>query len=66
MTLTDTATQYAAELAHPGSKAEVAIRRAFMAGALEALTSKATREQLLAECVQFGRAVGSKAERATN
>jgi hypothetical protein len=43
-------------------------RRAFYAGALTALDlirSGVPREQLLAECVQFGRAVGTKAERAT-
>lgn len=48
------------------SQAEtVSARRAFMAGALAALTTgTATREQLLAECVQFGKAVGTAAERA--
>lgn len=35
-----------------------------MAGALAALTSKAPRDQMLAECVQFGLAVGTAAERA--
>ena len=65
MTLTDTATAYAADHAAPGSIADVAIRRAFMAGALAALTTKAPREQLLAECVQFGRVVGTPAEKAT-
>jgi len=64
VTLTDTATAYAAEKAAPGSIADVAIRRAYMAGALAALTTKAPREQLLAECVQFGRVVGTPAERA--
>jgi hypothetical protein len=44
--------------------ADAAIRRAYMAGALAAITSKAPREQLLAECIQFGRAVGTAAERA--
>lgn len=42
-------------------------RRAFMAGALttlELLRAGATREQLLAECISFGRAVGTEAERA--
>lgn len=44
-------------------------RRAYMAGALAAMTlerSGVPREQLIAECVQFGRAVGTKAERATS
>lgn len=43
------------------------LRRAYMAGALaclEAQRSGATREQLLAECVQFGRAIGTTAEQA--
>lgn len=64
MTLTDTATFYAAENTEPGSTAEARLRRAFMAGALAALTTKAPRDQLLAECVQFGRAIGTPAERA--
>jgi len=63
-TLADQLTQYAADNAAPGSIADQAVRRAFMAGALAALTSKAPREQLLAECVQFGRAVMTPAERA--
>lgn len=37
---------------------DVAVRRAYMAGALDALTSKAPREALLSEIVQFGRTVG--------
>jgi hypothetical protein len=44
-------------------------RRAFYAGALTALDlirSGVPREQLLAECVQFGRAVGTAAERAVS
>ena len=40
------------------------VARSFMAGALAALTSKAPRDQLLAECVQFGRAIGTAAEQA--
>lgn len=62
MTLADTLNEYAAEQAAPGSIADIAIRRAYMAGALAALTTKAPREQLLAECVQFGRVVGTAAE----
>jgi hypothetical protein len=60
-TLTEQAEEYAEPLAPEMHRA---IRRAFMAGALAALTSKAPRDQMLAECVQFGRAVGTKAERA--
>lgn len=65
-TLTESLDAYAADNACPGSIADAAIRRAYMAGALAAITSKAPREQLLAECVGFGRALGSKAEAATN
>ncbi len=42
-------------------------RRDYMAGALRCLLLQkagATREQLLAECAQFGKAVGTAAERA--
>jgi|GEM_PF-3804768 hypothetical protein len=62
--LTEQAELYSAEKSAPGSYADAAIRRAFMAGALAALTTKAPREQLLSECVQFGRAVGTAAELA--
>ncbi len=64
MTLADTLADYAAHAAVPGSNADVAIRRAYMAGALAALTTKAPREQLLAECVQFGRVIGTQVEKA--
>lgn len=64
MTLADHLDEYAAEKAAPGSVADAAVRRAFMAGALAALTSRAPREQLLSECLQFGRAIGTAAERA--
>lgn len=63
-TLADQATAYAMDRAVPGSVADTAIRRAFMAGAMDALTSKQPREALLAECIQFGRAIGTAAERA--
>ena len=62
-TLADTLDQYAAEASTSTPRA-VAIRRAYMAGALAALTSKAPREQLLAEVIQFGRAIGTPAEKA--
>lgn len=62
--LPDQAATYAAErTTPPGGRVE--LQRALMAGALAALTSKATREQLLAECIGFGRTIGSPAERAT-
>lgn len=63
MTLTEEAQSYAMDRA-PELGDSIALQRAFMAGALAALTSGATREQLLAECVQFGRVIGTAAERA--
>lgn len=63
-TLAEQADEYTADAAAPGSVAETAIRRAYMAGALAAATSKLTREQLMAELVQYGRSVGTAAERA--
>lgn len=63
MTLTEEAQSYAMDRATTPAQL-TALQRAYMAGALEALTSKAPREQLLAECIQFGRAIGTAAERA--
>lgn len=65
-TLADTFEDYEADQPPPTSTfiPSVMRRRAYMAGALAAVTSKATREQLLAECVQFGRVVGTPAEKA--
>lgn len=65
--LPDSAAQYAADIAavaHGHHRIEALLQRAFMAGALASLTSKAPREQMLAECVQFGRAIGTAAEQA--
>lgn len=59
--------EYAPDQAAPGSLADKAVRRAYMAGAMATLlllAKGATREQLLAECVGFGRTIGSKAEAA--
>lgn len=67
MTLTDAMTDYAEGRAAPGSVADKAVRRAFMAGALEALQRikhGADRDALLRECVDYGRTVGSKVETA--
>lgn len=61
-TLTESAAEFTACAADPDDRAILA--RAFMAGALAALTSRASREQLLAELVQYGRAIGTAAERA--
>jgi hypothetical protein len=63
VTLTEEAQSYAMDRALTPAQL-TALQRAYMAGALEALTSKASREQLLAECIQFGRAIGTAAERA--
>ncbi|MCC7101318.1 MAG: hypothetical protein IT500_17190 [Rubrivivax sp.] len=54
---------YAAERA-PECGEHVVLQRAYMAGALAALTSKAQREQLLRECIDYGRAIGTAAEAA--
>jgi hypothetical protein len=64
MNLADHLDEYAPSQAAPASVADRAIRRAFMAGALAALTNDQPRETLLAECIQFGRAIGTPAERA--
>jgi hypothetical protein len=66
-TLADTLDQYEADQPPRSTTFTPSVmrRRAYMAGALAALTSKAPREQLLAECIQFGRAVGTKAEKST-
>jgi len=65
-TLADTLEQYEADQPPPTSTfiPSVMRRRAYMAGALAALTSKAPREQLLAECIQFGRVIGTPAEKS--
>lgn len=65
-TLADSFTEYSAR---PVSilPADIAARRAFYAGALAVIELQrdgATRDQLLAEIVGFGRAVGTAAERA--
>lgn len=62
-TLTEQAATYAMDRATTPAQ-YTALQRAFMAGALAALTSRAPRDQLLSECLQFGRAIGSAAERA--
>ncbi len=67
MTLAAAFEAYAADtLARDTStRTRVLVQRAFMAGALEAVTSKQPREALLAEIVSYGRAIGTAAERAT-
>lgn len=64
MTLTEEATAYAADRATTPQH-YASLQRAFMAGALAAMTSKdQNTAQMLAECVQFGRAIGTPAETA--
>lgn len=63
MTLPEQAAEYADDRSAVSAD-RVLMQRAYMAGALAALTSKAPREQMLAECLQFGRAIGTAAERA--
>ncbi len=51
----------------PRATPAIQAKRDFMAGALQCLLLQqrgVTREQLLAECLAFGRAVGTPAERA--
>lgn len=64
VTLTEALEAYAMDN-WPGAASAAAMRRAYMAGALAALTSKAPRDALLAEIVRFGLSVGTAAERAT-
>ncbi len=64
MTLTEEAQSYAMDRATTPAQL-TALQRAYMAGALMALTSKhQNTAQMLAECIQFGRAIGTAAERA--
>lgn len=59
--LTDQATEYTLDRALSQRECQ-AMKRAFMAGALSALTSKTPRDDLLAECVAFGRSIGTSHE----
>jgi hypothetical protein len=66
-TLAERLDAYAPDQAAPGSIADKALRRAYMAGAMDALLLQAkgaTREQLMTECVAFGRVIGSRVEEA--
>lgn len=65
MTLTEEAQSYAMDRATTPAQL-TALQRAFMAGADFALRSEQPRESLLAECRQYGRAIGTAAERATS
>ncbi len=55
-TLTTACDTYAAEHAAPGSTADTAIRRAYMAGALEAARMKPT--DVIRECLDFAQGIG--------
>lgn len=65
-TLPEQAALYADDICrrahHDGEQTALLLQRAYMAGALAALTSKAQREQMLRECFDFGRAIGTAAE----
>lgn len=63
MTIADKAAEYADDVSAVATE-RVKLQRAFMFGALAALTSKDQNTvQMLAECIQFGRAIGTEAER---
>lgn len=62
-TLHESALEYAADRTVVAADRAL-MTRAYMAGALAALTSKATREQLLRECADYGRTVGTALETA--
>lgn len=67
-TLHAAAWSYAAETTAPGSRADVAAQRAFMAGALEVLACIDRGEQrsdLLRQVLDFGRTVGTALETAS-
>lgn len=65
--LADEAAAYAAGKAAPGSRGDIAVQRAFMAGALEALQRLGrgqSRQDLLREVIDYGRTVGRSVEGA--
>lgn len=61
--LTEQAAAYAVDRATTPA-AYTDLQRAFMAGCLAALTTKAPYQSMLAECVQYGRTIGTSSERA--
>ncbi len=62
--LTEQAAEYAADAAAARgiTPLETLLVRAFMAGACAAATSPEPRNALLAECVAFGKVIGTAAE----
>lgn len=66
-TLHESALEYAADNAAPGSVADRAVQRAYMAGALEImarLKAGADRDALWKQIVDYGRTVGTPLETA--
>lgn len=61
--LTDKATDYADENAAALAPDRVKLRRAFMAGALEA--ARRPPYEVLRECMDYAKTIGTAAERAT-
>lgn len=61
MTLSEQSAQYAAETTS-GESLGMLLRRAWMAGAVAALTSNAPRDVMLRECLEFGRSIGTATE----
>lgn len=65
--LTEQAAEYAADAAAAArgiTPLETLLVRAYMAGACAAATSPEPRNALLAECVAFGKTIGTAAEMA--
>lgn len=64
-TLHESALEYAADVAASArgiTPLETLLQRAFMAGACAAATSTEPRNALLAECVAFGKVIGTAVE----
>lgn len=61
--ITEQAATYAMDRATTPAQ-YTALQRAFMDGALAALTTKAPYQTMLAECVQYGRTIGTAVESA--
>jgi hypothetical protein len=65
--LHESALDYAADHAAPGSVADLAVQRAYMAGALGALTMIEFGERtadLLQQCLDYGKTIGTALEGA--
>lgn len=63
--LTEQAAEYAADAAAAArgiTPLETLLVRAYMAGACAAASSRETRADMLAECVAFGKTIGTAAE----